>query len=316
MTSTRLDSSELGPISPELVLVDEELAALARQLLPEPSGTTARVASSPPVRIGLEPPTSRPAPTRRPATIAGETNTGAVTVPAGVTPRYVIVLPDQPAELDQWKTAARRYARVRRAALLMSASLLSIAVLALPSALPAPIVQPDTSRSNRRYEAVAPRYHTKVAPVRPQSGDGSSRLRRSGDGSRGDRRRSGPARKTAVDERRRNALKTPAARSRRAKHPQMRVSAPSNVLGVVVTAGDRLVTLVWTLPPDVHEVIVRRSGGRPMREQTVYRGTGTRFADRKVRNGIAYRYVIISRDRRGNVSTGVPTVVTPRRGRG
>jgi hypothetical protein len=96
----------------------------------------------------------------------------------------------------------------------------------------------------------------------------------------------------------------------------MRVSAPSNVLGVVVTAGDRLVTLVWTLPPDVHEVIVRRSGGRPMREQTVYRGTGTRFADRKVRNGIAYRYVIISRDRRGNVSTGVPTVVTPRRGRG
>jgi len=79
----------------------------------------------------------------------------------------------------------------------------------------------------------------------------------------------------------------------------------------VVTAGSRRVTLQWQRPASAVAVIIRRRPGRHSAESTVYEGARNTYVDRTVRNRIAYRYLIISRDRQGRLSSGVPTVVTP-----
>jgi hypothetical protein len=92
------------------------------------------------------------------------------------------------------------------------------------------------------------------------------------------------------------------------------VSAPSAVgfrfdtaapalRGVVVHSGDGEVTVEWTaLPPWEWVELVRSIVGRPARPRTVFRGSGSRYVDRRVRNGIEYRYGIIGRDGAGHAT--------------
>jgi len=53
---------------------------------------------------------------------------------------------------------------------------------------------------------------------------------------------------------------------------------------------------------------VQSSGGAGT---TVFRGRASRFEDRRVRNGVAYRYVVTARDRSGNRSPGVAALARP-----
>jgi len=92
------------------------------------------------------------------------------------------------------------------------------------------------------------------------------------------------------------------------------LTPPANVGGLRATAGDRRVTLTWTLPTDrdLTRVVVERSeaAGDPARE--VYHGKGTRFIDTGLRNGTDYRYLVVSYDGAGNRSTGVAVNAMPR----
>ena len=48
--------------------------------------------------------------------------------------------------------------------------------------------------------------------------------------------------------------------------------------------------------------------GGPLRT-SVYKGTGTRYTNKRFSNGTYYRYAIISYDKAGNASRGIPVVV-------
>jgi hypothetical protein len=57
-----------------------------------------------------------------------------------------------------------------------------------------------------------------------------------------------------------------------------------------------------------------RSSAAPGAPQTVvYNGKGKAFSDRKVQNGVEYRYVLTSFDQTGNNSAGVAVAATPKR---
>jgi hypothetical protein len=72
------------------------------------------------------------------------------------------------------------------------------------------------------------------------------------------------------------------------------------------------VRLTYQLAAGVDHVTIRRSvaDGDP---QTVYEGSATSFTDRRVVNGVEYRYMVRSTDTAGNSSAGVAIAVTPRR---
>jgi Bacterial Ig domain len=88
---------------------------------------------------------------------------------------------------------------------------------------------------------------------------------------------------------------------------------PGNVTGASATAGDHVVTLRWTLPPDADLGAIRilrwRAGGAPTQ---VLLAKTTSFRDRAVLNGVKYSYKLLSRDRAGNQSTGVVLTATPK----
>jgi hypothetical protein len=44
---------------------------------------------------------------------------------------------------------------------------------------------------------------------------------------------------------------------------------------------------------------------------TVYRGRGNQFQDRNLRNGVVYRYLVVTSDRVGNQSPGVAVIARP-----
>ena len=90
---------------------------------------------------------------------------------------------------------------------------------------------------------------------------------------------------------------------------------PGNVSGLRLTAGDRLVALRWRRPvaPDFDHVDVLRGDPQPGgTAKVVFRGSAQRFTDRGLRNGQAYRYVVVSYDRVGNRSAGVAIIGTPK----
>lgn len=90
---------------------------------------------------------------------------------------------------------------------------------------------------------------------------------------------------------------------------------PDNVQGLKAKAGDRAVTLRWIHPADAdfnHVAISRTPQTAEPAETTVYNGPATRFVDRRVTNGVAYRYVIVSYDRTGNRSAGVAIMAAPK----
>ncbi len=87
---------------------------------------------------------------------------------------------------------------------------------------------------------------------------------------------------------------------------------PEDVHGLKAEAGDARVRLSWQLPDGVDHVVVSRSltaGGAP---QVVYTGKAESFTDRRVVNGLEYRYVVVSFNASGDPSAGVAAVALPK----
>jgi HYR domain len=91
---------------------------------------------------------------------------------------------------------------------------------------------------------------------------------------------------------------------------------PGDVTGVSVKGGNRFVRIRWKNPStkDFAYVLITRSLPSPgSQPTTVYKGKGIQLVDRKVTNGISYRYVLVAFDQTGNASGGVAVAGTPRR---
>jgi hypothetical protein len=95
-------------------------------------------------------------------------------------------------------------------------------------------------------------------------------------------------------------------------------TAPGNVRGLKRTVGYKLLKLTWSRPPDADfdyvRVLVAKGSkaakGGPLRT-SVYKGTGTHYTNKVFKNGTYYRYAIISYDKAGNASRGIPVIVQP-----
>jgi len=89
--------------------------------------------------------------------------------------------------------------------------------------------------------------------------------------------------------------------------------APGNVTRTSITAGDHVVTLRWTLPPDTDLATIRilrwRAGGAPTQ---VHLAKTLSFRDKGLLNGVKYSYRLLSRDRAGNQSAGVVLTASPK----
>jgi hypothetical protein len=90
---------------------------------------------------------------------------------------------------------------------------------------------------------------------------------------------------------------------------------PGEVRSLSARAGSRVVTLTWTPPtdPDFDHVEVFRSlaGAASRPASRVYSGTARTFRDGGVRNGVDYRYLVVSVDEAANASAGVAVVARP-----
>jgi hypothetical protein len=95
-------------------------------------------------------------------------------------------------------------------------------------------------------------------------------------------------------------------------------TAPGEVRSLKRTVGYRTLKLTWSRPPDADFSYVRvfvakgskAAKGGPLRT-SVYKGTGTRYANKRFNNGTYYRYAIVSYDKAGNASRGMPVIVRP-----
>jgi hypothetical protein len=78
---------------------------------------------------------------------------------------------------------------------------------------------------------------------------------------------------------------------------------PPAASGVEVDAGDGVTRLRWARArsAQIYE-LVRKPGLGKAKRSTVYRGARRAFVDRRVRNGVSYRYELLSVDRAGNRS--------------
>jgi hypothetical protein len=92
-------------------------------------------------------------------------------------------------------------------------------------------------------------------------------------------------------------------------------TAPGNVRLIRRSVGYGILRLAWRRPADADYVRVfvakgsKAARGRP--RTVVYRGTGTHYTNRRFKNGTHYRYAIVSYDRAGNASRGLPVIVRP-----
>jgi len=94
--------------------------------------------------------------------------------------------------------------------------------------------------------------------------------------------------------------------------------APGDVRGLKRIVGYRTLKLTWSRPPDADFSYVRvfvakgskAAKGGPLRT-SVYKGTGTRYTNKRFNNGTYYRYSIVSYDKAGNASHGMPVLVRP-----
>jgi large repetitive protein len=80
---------------------------------------------------------------------------------------------------------------------------------------------------------------------------------------------------------------------------------------VGVTAGDGMVVIRWQASPDTRRVEVTRLAGKSVTAVAVYQGTGDSFTDKRLKNGVHYRYAIRGFDAAGNAATR-QVVATPR----
>lgn len=94
-------------------------------------------------------------------------------------------------------------------------------------------------------------------------------------------------------------------------------TAPGEVTGLRRSIGYRILKLTWSRPADPDFDYVRilvAKGAKAAKGQlrtSVYKGTGTHYANKRLQNGTYYRYSIVSYDKAGNASKGTPVVVQP-----
>jgi hypothetical protein len=240
------DEADLGPISPELALVDPVLAERARTLLPEPRERP------------------RPRPTQAPAE---RSRTPVVQRPAPA--------PARRSPIVRWKRT------VALSALVFAAGAASGGFLGRRPPPPRPVLlerQLDTPKATVTVES--------TESVAQQT---STHRRQATQG----RRESGSNESVGRRERRRRAPVTWAA----------------NVLGVSAAVDARGVRLVWQSPAGSDHVVVFRMADNRKHGFIVFRGRATSVRDVPPRLCTTYRYTIVSYDRAGHRSTGVPTSV-------
>ena len=267
-----------APISPELVLVDPELAAAAR------------------ASLSVEAPEVRGGPSHRPdrVPLAAVAELG----------------PSRDADEDRWEygpSRRRRWVRgavvfVGGCALVAAAAFYGNGLVAIEPAIDA-VVEPPASKSAEPANepvppVISPRPRRRSAAAKREQGKHAGQTR--------PLKPPAPAPKRAAPSPPRRRPNNPAPRSTGSS-----ARRPSNVLGVVVSVRGRAVVLEWQRPKAARGVMIRRRPGRGSSESTVYEGNGTSYADRTVRKGVTYHYLIITKGRQGNLSTGVAAVVKP-----
>jgi len=92
---------------------------------------------------------------------------------------------------------------------------------------------------------------------------------------------------------------------------------PGNVRSLRLTPGNHSLTLTWDVPTADdfdHVVVLRAISQLDQTEKPVFRGdkSVTSFTDRKLRNDLEYRYLVVSYDEANNRSVGVAIVGVPR----
>ncbi len=87
--------------------------------------------------------------------------------------------------------------------------------------------------------------------------------------------------------------------------PPMDLKAPGEVSRVAIKVASRTLRLSWLLPqdPDLARVVVLRSS-KKTRPTVVHQGRSTSFTDRRLKNGVRYRYTLRTADAAGNMSAG------------
>jgi hypothetical protein len=95
-------------------------------------------------------------------------------------------------------------------------------------------------------------------------------------------------------------------------------ATPPVLKKVSVTSGPDADSVRWISSSPSDKVVVQRAvrGGKTPR--TVFRGTGTRFSDKKIQDGLEYTYTVQTTDQAGNASrrisaAGLPKVLTLRK---
>jgi hypothetical protein len=97
-------------------------------------------------------------------------------------------------------------------------------------------------------------------------------------------------------------------------------SSPPGLGGLAFTPGNKLLQLRWTAAPDIAGLTITRvSTKKGAAETVIYRGkVAHAFTDKKLTNGVRYRYSIVATDEAGNSTTiagfSVPSALKPRDG--
>jgi hypothetical protein len=89
---------------------------------------------------------------------------------------------------------------------------------------------------------------------------------------------------------------------------------PGNVKRLKRTVGYGSLKLSWSRPSDSdfdHVQVFVSTSAKSLPRTPVYKGKASRYTNRRFRNGLYYRYAVVSYDHRGNASRGSAAVVPP-----
>ncbi|MDQ3874461.1 MAG: hypothetical protein M3322_02760 [Actinomycetota bacterium] len=89
-------------------------------------------------------------------------------------------------------------------------------------------------------------------------------------------------------------------------------ATPPVLSAVSVASGDGVHVVRWRSSSRSDTAVIRRSPRGSRGATVVYRGRGTRFADRRIENGLEYRYAVQTHDAAGNASKRVSRLALPR----